>query len=321
MSDQRIQYTEEMVGANHPTKSDTLNRLALVEADVDGHGKARFLKEQTAAPSPASGEGVIYTQNNGGYTCLHYKANGQSVMVARPGALANIPMGYISGLQQSWASASTITIQAGMAEAGGVLYTLPEDITITAVTSSALAWRAVEFYPPITGTVLTSACFNTYSLASYSLTRRDASWYLVDAANPNRRVIGLYPSAGGEVLFYRTVGGEYRFDYLILDTETPPTVATETNIGLPVGFPAFIYADYTATIRASAGTQLFFYFNNNIPMGLRQASSTTVIGCTGPCTMWSNTGTGSIHLLGVGGTPNLLQIAMRSMRIPAGLAR
>ncbi len=36
MADQRIQATEEMVGANHATKSDTLNRLTLVEHNNDG---------------------------------------------------------------------------------------------------------------------------------------------------------------------------------------------------------------------------------------------------------------------------------------------
>ncbi len=39
MADQRIQYTEELVGAGHPTKADTLNRLVLVEHNPDGtHG-------------------------------------------------------------------------------------------------------------------------------------------------------------------------------------------------------------------------------------------------------------------------------------------
>lgn len=39
MADQRIQYTEEMVGAGHSSKADTLNRLALVEHNNDGtHG-------------------------------------------------------------------------------------------------------------------------------------------------------------------------------------------------------------------------------------------------------------------------------------------
>lgn len=36
MTDLRIQYNEEMVGANHSTKTDTLNRLALAEHNTDG---------------------------------------------------------------------------------------------------------------------------------------------------------------------------------------------------------------------------------------------------------------------------------------------
>ncbi|MBN2437975.1 MAG: hypothetical protein JXL20_05170 [Deltaproteobacteria bacterium] len=39
-ADQRIQYTEEMVGAGHPTKGDTLNRLMLIEHNTDGTHKA-----------------------------------------------------------------------------------------------------------------------------------------------------------------------------------------------------------------------------------------------------------------------------------------
>lgn len=39
MADQRIQYTEQMVGANHPTLQDTLNRLTLVEHNNDGTHK------------------------------------------------------------------------------------------------------------------------------------------------------------------------------------------------------------------------------------------------------------------------------------------
>jgi len=42
MSDQRIQATEYMVGANHPTMADTLNRLTLVGHNTDGSHKAFF---------------------------------------------------------------------------------------------------------------------------------------------------------------------------------------------------------------------------------------------------------------------------------------
>ena len=39
MADQRIAYTEEMVGSGHPSKTDTLNRLALIEHNSDGTHK------------------------------------------------------------------------------------------------------------------------------------------------------------------------------------------------------------------------------------------------------------------------------------------
>lgn len=40
MADQRIQYNEQLVGAGHPTKTDTLNRLSLMEHNNDGtHSK------------------------------------------------------------------------------------------------------------------------------------------------------------------------------------------------------------------------------------------------------------------------------------------
>lgn len=39
MADERILYTEELVGANHGTKADTLNRLTLAWHDNDGSPK------------------------------------------------------------------------------------------------------------------------------------------------------------------------------------------------------------------------------------------------------------------------------------------
>jgi hypothetical protein len=49
MADQRAQYNEEAVGANHPTKADVINRLALVEHGTDGvHGAAARASMGTA---------------------------------------------------------------------------------------------------------------------------------------------------------------------------------------------------------------------------------------------------------------------------------
>ncbi len=74
MSDMRIQYNEEMVGAGHPTKQDTLNRLALVEAGEDGHGLRRYLKAQAEDPATAADECALYAKTVGGHLGIFLRA-------------------------------------------------------------------------------------------------------------------------------------------------------------------------------------------------------------------------------------------------------
>lgn len=62
MTDQRIAYTEEMVGSGHPTKTDTLNRLVLVEHNSDG------THEKLSVGSDADGD--IYYRSSGVLTRL-----------------------------------------------------------------------------------------------------------------------------------------------------------------------------------------------------------------------------------------------------------
>lgn len=63
----------------------TLEARVAVETDTDGHGKMRYLKEQATEPSPGTDEGVLYTADDGGDTCLYYKAGSEVVELARPG--------------------------------------------------------------------------------------------------------------------------------------------------------------------------------------------------------------------------------------------
>jgi len=59
-ADQRIQATEEMVGAGHVTKADTLNRLTLVDHNTDGtHKLSGFQAEMYAADAGASDTYVV----------------------------------------------------------------------------------------------------------------------------------------------------------------------------------------------------------------------------------------------------------------------
>ena len=79
MSDLRIQYNEEMVGAGHPTKSDTLNRLFLggvtpTLRDSDGKVLGNIFKRQTAPPETGEGEVALFCQND---------TNGEPVLFVR----------------------------------------------------------------------------------------------------------------------------------------------------------------------------------------------------------------------------------------------
>ncbi len=64
MSDLRIQYNEEMVGAGHPTKSDTLNRLMLAEHNHDGTHQQQARGFRTGL-APAYHDGDTLTFNGG----------------------------------------------------------------------------------------------------------------------------------------------------------------------------------------------------------------------------------------------------------------
>ncbi len=65
MADQRIQYTERMVGAGHPTYADTLNRLQLVEHNSDGTHKTVTQTFETVDPAPVAGAVILYAYTNG----------------------------------------------------------------------------------------------------------------------------------------------------------------------------------------------------------------------------------------------------------------
>lgn len=59
MSDQRIQYTEKMVGAGHPTLTDTLNRLSLIEHNTDGTHKFGVVFLERYLPSNYVTDGSV----------------------------------------------------------------------------------------------------------------------------------------------------------------------------------------------------------------------------------------------------------------------
>ncbi|MFH2125999.1 MAG: hypothetical protein ABIK12_05755 [Pseudomonadota bacterium] len=73
MPDLRIQYDEEMVGAGHPTKEDTLNRLMLAEHDSAGLHQRATLVVQEEDPDTGAEQAALYVKNSGGLAVLFYR--------------------------------------------------------------------------------------------------------------------------------------------------------------------------------------------------------------------------------------------------------
>lgn len=98
MADQRIQATENMVGANHPTLADTLNRLTLVEHNTDGTHK---LHGASSVPTNlAIGSNALQANTTGlqtvalGYSALAANLDGSYNTAVGAYALTSNTSGY-----------------------------------------------------------------------------------------------------------------------------------------------------------------------------------------------------------------------------------
>ena len=96
MADQTIQYTEEMVGAGHPTKADTLNRALLVDHNTDGtHEKLTvgsdadgdmYYRASSALARLPKGTALAIPRMNSGATAPEWGATGQIAFPATQNA-------------------------------------------------------------------------------------------------------------------------------------------------------------------------------------------------------------------------------------------
>ena len=116
MADQRILATENMIGANHPTLSDTLNRLTVVEHNNDGTHKAfiatllgvKDTKTALAASDINLALGCIFTKTISGATVL---------------TVSNVPTTGLGGsflLDLTNGGSASVTWWAGVKWAGGL---------------------------------------------------------------------------------------------------------------------------------------------------------------------------------------------------------
>ena len=124
MADQRAQYNEEAVGANHPTKADVINRLALVEHGTDGVHGATARTSMAAMPAGAyeltDDATIAIDWDNGATQYVVLGATGRTVTFANPvnGAV------YRFIIIQDGGGSQTITTWPTIKWAGGVAPTL-----------------------------------------------------------------------------------------------------------------------------------------------------------------------------------------------------
>lgn len=325
MSDLRIQYDEEMVGASHPTKDDTLNRLALVEADTDGHGTQRFLKVRASAPATAAGEGVLYAKTAGGAAELFYRGedDGQEVQLTAAGLAAAAPPGFLSGLAPSLSAVNQLTLSGGAVDIAGALCRLEEAAAKDFSSLAADAWLYLMAAAPASGVVL--------GVGNLSLTATAPAWDhglagYYDAGKTSRCLGAVRTDGDGDILPFICDGGWFMLaDALeILSTTSPATTMTALSAGLPAAFQANRLVSLQGYIQksgvASAGL-LVGHGDTTQSSGAaltlaRQAVDGQDGGGQG---LYFSNASGQVKYLATSEAAAIIHL--RGFRLPAGLAR
>jgi len=126
MADQRIIYTEEMVGASHPTKDDTLNRHALIEHDNDGTHKVVNTGYVTVASHAT--------------TSAIWAAAGNTINFTGTETITDFPAATKAGSIRTLicAGACIFTHAGNITVQGGATYTASanDEVQVTAITTS-----------------------------------------------------------------------------------------------------------------------------------------------------------------------------------------
>ena len=131
MADQRIIYTEEMVGASHPTKDDTLNRHALIEHDNDGTHKVVNTGYVTVASHAT--------------TSAIWAAAGNTINFTGTETITDFPAATKAGSERTLicAGATVFTHAGNITVQGGLTYTAAanEVVIVTALSTTTFHVR------------------------------------------------------------------------------------------------------------------------------------------------------------------------------------
>jgi hypothetical protein len=228
MSDMRIQYSEEMVGAGHPTKLDTLNRLALVEADEDGHGLTRYLKAQAADPDTAAGECVLYAKTVGGHLGIFLRGenNGAVNQVASNGRLLPPPRPVASWSQYLDDPASPDLTRLGPFQVANFAYSA----------ARRLGLQEPALVPGLAHRLMLDLAMSTTATANITL-RLAYRVFAIDGSLAASLTTDLWraswtPGAGRKIVALASDGWrEYTAGASGTSGSTPPTWPTSGSVG------------------------------------------------------------------------------------------
>lgn len=153
MADQRFQATEYVVGANHPTLTDTINRLALVEHETDGKHKSGISLDSptlTAYGEPVNALGDLgggtddIDLSSGNVVTATVSTSAETFTFSNPTA-SGVACGFILILTNG--GSQTVNWPASVDWAGGVAPTLTAsgvDYLAFITTDGGTTWRGFK---------------------------------------------------------------------------------------------------------------------------------------------------------------------------------
>jgi len=237
-ADQRIQYTEEMVGNGHPTKTDTLNRHANVEHNTDGTHKMT----SGAAGDMFYHDGTKLTRLGKG-TAGQILTQGGSNAPAWGNAV--LPRSYLAGLGLSNAADTEhdITIAVGTCRDSSNAY----DLTLASAMTKQIdaAWAAgTNAGGLFSGAVGATTWYHVFVIRKDSDGSIDAGFDTsVTAANKPagytayRRIGSVLTDGSSNILNFYQYGDIFLWKASIRDiaVTNPGTSAVTRTLSVPTG--------------------------------------------------------------------------------------
>ncbi|MCF8033948.1 MAG: hypothetical protein K9K66_14170 [Desulfarculaceae bacterium] len=249
MADLSISYDEEMVGAGHPTKEDTLNRLALAEHASDG-------------------------------------AHGAAAVASLAGA--GLGAGYRIGLTPRYKDVDELYLAGGVLEIDGLLCGLSAETPFDMDAGGAfgpLTWYTFGFRQPSGGNALTgSELVTTGAPPVYSAGKKG----FYDSASGARVINRFKTDAAGNIdpaSLWAGPGGliySHGRTTLLSDT-TPATSAEAISADVPAWGLPVLCGGYSNIRHASAAVSQYILHGNGVIAG-QQVTQTAASYTGGPWT-------------------------------------